>query len=77
MNFFDYLDKVQKKPEAARKRILFFTVTIIMAIIVFLWLNDLKYSMFDNQEKNKAPGPFSIFKTSVLEGVSNLKSSLR
>ncbi len=77
MNFFDYLEKIQKKPEAARKRILFFTVAIIMAVIVFLWLNDLQYSLSDKKENKKTPGPFSIFKTSIIEGVENLKSSLR
>ena len=77
MNFFDTLHKIQKKPEATRKKILVITVAVIMALIIFLWINNLKYSVgygiSGKPDEQKAPGPFSVFKETILKGLEDLK----
>lgn len=76
MNIFEKMENLQQKPHHVKKRILTVTVTIIMAIIVALWINDLKYS-FKKDEKEKTPGPFSIFREVVLNSINTLKAELK
>lgn len=76
MSFFDFLEKIQQKPEAARKKILAVSAVVIMAFIIFLWLNDSAYS-FKKEEKDKTPGPFSVFKDAILDSAQNFKAEMK
>ncbi len=38
MGIFEFLENLQKKPEAHRKKILFIAVAAIMCVIIFVWL---------------------------------------
>lgn len=76
MSFFDILEKIQRKPESARKKIMAISVIIIMFLIIFLWLNNLKFSLNDKEEE-KTPGPFKILKESVSKGMETLKNEIR
>jgi glycopeptide antibiotics resistance protein len=42
MDIFKFIEKLQKKPEADRKKILLITVSVIMAIIIAVWLTTFK-----------------------------------
>ena len=72
MSFFDALHKIQKKPEATRKKILAVSVAVIMALIIFLWLSGLKYSK-QEASVSQEPGPFSVFKETIQKGIKSLK----
>jgi len=72
MSFFDALHKIQKKPEATRKKILAVSVAVIMAFIIFLWLAALKYPSA-KKETEKNPNPFSVFKETISKGIQGLK----
>lgn len=76
MNIFEKMENLQQKPEYVKKRILAVSVTIIMAIIIALWINDLKYS-FKKEEKEKTPGPFSVFREAVLNSIETLKAEIK
>lgn len=76
MNIFEKMENLQQKPKHIKKRILTITVTIIMAIIIALWINDLKYS-FKKEEKEKPPGPFSVFRKAVLNSIETFKTELK
>lgn len=76
MNIFDKLEKIQNKPEHIRKRILAVSVVLIMGLIIFLWINDLKYSL-KNGESEAPPGPFSVFKEAILSSVNTLRAEIK
>jgi len=76
MSIFDKLEKIQNKPEHIRKRILTVSVVLIMILIIFLWINDLKYSL-QNKESESPPGPFSVFKEAILSSVSTLRAEIK
>lgn len=74
---FDFLEKIQKKPEYVRKRILAATVALIMAVIIVLWFNDLKTSFATKEEKDsRPPGPFSVFREAISNSVETLKAEI-
>lgn len=74
MSFFNTLHKIQTKPERTRKKILAISVAVIMAFIIFLWLNALKYSRDRSGPDNQTtPNPFSVFKETILQGFQGLK----
>ncbi len=55
MGFFYFIEKLQKKPEAARKRIVFLSALAITSLIFIFWLIAFNLRPFQNQEKIKSP----------------------
>lgn len=76
MSFFNALEKIQKKSERTRKIIMAASIVVIMFLIIFLWLNNLKFSLNDKEEE-KTPGPFNILKESVSKGIEALKNEIK
>jgi len=52
MDIFQFIEKLQKKPEAERKKILLIAVFTIMAVIVAVWLTTFKLEFADANGKN-------------------------
>lgn len=76
MNIFEKLEKIQNKPEHIRKRILAITTVLVMGLIIFLWINNLKYSL-KNRDDSAPPGPFSVFKEAILSSVNTLRAEIK
>ncbi len=57
MGLIDAIEKIQRKPESARYKILIVSVVLVMTLIIGLWL-----SLPDRQklEKIDVSGPFNI-----------------
>ena len=68
MDIFEFIERLQKKPEASRKRIAWLSAFIIMAIIIFIWFTTFNLPKMDTAEIKKAGAPFSSMK----EDISNL-----
>lgn len=76
MKIFDKLEKIQNKPEHIKRMILIITTVLIMSVIIFLWINDLKYDL-KNKKNDSHPGPFSVFREAILSSVDTLKAEIK
>ncbi len=80
MSLIDKIEKIQKKPELYRKKILFVSLFFCMVFIIGIYIITLKYS-FSFQKENKsvaAPievlsGDFSKAKESIGSGFGEVK----
>jgi hypothetical protein len=61
MDIFKFIEKLQKKPEAARRKILLMTVFAIMGIIVIVWLTTFKAGVATKNE-TETNRPFDSIK---------------
>ena len=64
MDIFAFIEKLQKKPEPARRKILLTTVISIMIIIVVVWLTTVRLD-FQNEEIKNAAGPLDFIKEDI------------
>ncbi len=64
MDIFAFIEKLQKKPESARRKILLVTVISIMIIIVAVWFTTVKLN-FQNKEIRNAVGPIDFIKEDI------------
>lgn len=55
------LEKIKKKPEHIRKRILYISVFSIMALILFIWMHALENRLHSVKEKSKKENSLSPF----------------
>ncbi len=59
--FLEFIEKLQKKPEASRKKILAISLFLIMGIIVTVWLTIFNLD-FKAEEAKKIGAPFNLIK---------------
>ncbi len=77
MDIFEFVEKLQKKPEASRKRIAWITVFIIMAVIVFIWITAFNLPKMDTAEIKKAGAPLSSIKEDISNFYGFFKENLK
>lgn len=71
----DKIENLQQKPESYRKKVLFASLTIIMALIVVVWVSAFNLSL---SEKQKEEVVSSAAPLEVLKGDwDNLKESVK
>lgn len=81
MSFVDNIEKLHKKPDHIKRRILFIGVFVMMFVIVSVWISTLKVTLGDkNKKENNISSPLSVFfgiiKDSVNVGVKGIKDSV-
>lgn len=59
--FLEFIEKLQKKPETSRKKILAVSLFFIMAAIIAVWLTIFKLD-FKGEELKKVSAPFNLIK---------------
>lgn len=75
MGLLDKIENLQKKPESYRKKVLFATLSVAMALIVFVWVSTFNLSL---SEKQKEEVVSSAAPLEVLKGDwDNLRESIR
>jgi amino acid permease len=77
---FQLIEKLRKKPEAARNRIAILTAAAITVIIFLVWLSVLGVRV-DNTEENTAnagdsASPISILGDNIADIIENVKSQI-
>ena len=74
MSVTAYIEKLQKKPERAKYKILFLCVFLIMAVIIVLWLTVMFFpSIAQKSEKVSSFGPFSAIKDDLKQMYEAIK----
>jgi len=70
MSFVDNIEKLHKKPDHIKRRILFIGVFVMMFVIVSVWVSTLRVTLGgENKKKNQVPSPLSVFFGIIKEGV--------
>ena len=79
MSFLEIIEKIQKKPEHIRRRILILSTIIIMAIIIAMWLINLTLSTqtMIAKEQPSSPSPFLVFWQTIKSSIENLYEPLQ
>lgn len=85
MSFLDKIEKIQKKPEHVRYKILFISVAVIMFAIIFVWVSVVKLSFEPKIEKkesvvspiNSAFGFIKDISGTIKDGVEEINKQLR
>ncbi len=79
MSLLDKIEKLQKKPESYRKKLLVMLMVVFMSTIVFIWFSTINFSPDASEEWAQKSGmnyaPFSILKEAAKESVLKIKSS--
>ncbi len=78
MSLMEVIEKIQKKPESSRKKILSVFLIVIMAIIISIWLLTLKFSLREIGGKDNvkaAAKPFAIIKEEILNFYGSVKNA--
>lgn len=76
MDVFAFIEKLQKKSEASRKKILLIMVFAIMGIIIAVWLTTFSLPKTNTAEIKKTAAPFSSIKEDILNFYGFLKENL-
>lgn len=68
-SIFEKLEGLRQEPVEKRRRILFATLTVSMAIVIVIWVGTLKYqNSGENAQSSRGPSPWQVvrnmFKTS-------------
>ncbi|MEK7599313.1 MAG: hypothetical protein AAB474_02615 [Patescibacteria group bacterium] len=82
MEFLEQIEKLQKKPEASKIKILIATVFIVMAVIILVWIQTMRYGF---SKENKSQGeqypkisePLKLLWGIAGESAKNLKDRLQ
>jgi len=77
MDIFEFIERMQKKPEAYRKRVALGAAFIIIGIIIFIWLTTFNLPKTNNAEIKKAAAPFSSIKEDILNFYGFFKENLK
>jgi len=77
MDIFESIEKLQKKPEAYRKRVALATAFIIIGIIIFVWLTTFNLPKTNNAEIKKVAAPFSFIKEDILNFYGFFKENIK
>lgn len=77
----NFIERLQNKPHYIRVQILWIAVILIMAIIVWIWLSLLNFSLGPSENKqgggSQEKQPFPSLFTTIKEDFSLLKKSLQ
>ncbi len=74
--FLEFIEKLQKKPEASRKKILAVSLFFIMGAIIAVWLTIFKLD-FKGGELKKVSGPFNLIKEDFKDFYGLFKKSAK
>lgn len=74
MGILDFLEKLQKKSEASRRRILALALFAIMAAIVIIWFTTFDLSLKNQSALKSAAGPFGFLKEDFSDLYGYLKN---
>ena len=70
MPFIDNIEKLHKKPDHIKRRILLASVFIIMFIVVSVWVSTLRIALGEKTQKDsQVSSPLSVFFSIVKGGV--------
>jgi hypothetical protein len=72
--FLEFIEKLQKKPEAYRKKILAISLFLIMGVIVAVWLTIFNLD-FRSEELKKVSAPFNLIKEDLKDFYGLFKKS--
>ncbi len=70
--FLEFIEKLQKKPEASRKKILAISLFFIMTAIIAVWLTVFNLN-FKGGELKKVGGPFNLIKEDLKDFYGHFK----
>ncbi len=77
MDIFAFIEKLQKKPESFRKKILAAALFVIMFIIVAVWFTTLRLSFGSDQGAKKIDAPSSFIKEDILSFYGFIKENIK
>jgi len=73
MPLMDKIENLQKKPESYKKKVLFFSLIIIMAVIISVWIFTLSLSSSEKNSQIISSSPMQVLK----EDFNNLKNTIK
>mgnify|MGYP001588230803 CR=1 FL=1 len=76
MSLLDRIEKLQKKDEKAKKKILFVILLIIMASIIFIWLNNLRLKLTSSANVANAPSPIGLIWDALKSNIQDFKQNI-
>ncbi len=74
--FLEFIEKLQKKPEASRKKILAVSLFFAMGIIIAVWLTIFNLD-FKAEETAKIVSPFNFIKEDLKDIYGFIKNSAK
>lgn len=77
MGILDFIEKLQKKSESSRRRILALTLFVIMAVIVTIWLTTFDLSLKNQNALKSVAGPFGFLKQDFSDFYAPLETSVK
>ncbi len=80
MGILDFIEKLQKKPESSRRKILALTLLVIMAAIVIVWLTTFDLNLKNQEVVKGVAGPFGFFKqdfSDIYGYIKNFKQNIK
>lgn len=69
----DKIENLQKKPESYRRKVLFFSLIIIMAVIISIWIFTLNLSPSEEKIHTVSFSPIQV----LGEDFNNLKNTIK
>ena len=70
MSFIDNLEKLHKKPDHIKRRILLASVFVLMFIVVSVWVSTLRMTLGrEDQKGSQVSSPLSVFLALLREGL--------
>lgn len=70
MSFIDNIEKLHKKPDHIKRRILFIGVFVMMFVIVSVWVSTLRMTFGGEKKKeSQVSSPLAVFFGIIKEGV--------
>ena len=76
MDIFAFIEKLQKKPEPTRRKILLVTVISTMIIIISVWLIAARLD-FQNKEIKNTVEPFDFIKEDIRDFYGIFKNFIK
>lgn len=77
MDIFAFIEKLQKKPESSRKKILATALFLIMSVIVAIWLSGLSLRFSNKEEEaKKIGGPMGFIKEDISAFYGYIKENI-
>ena len=74
---FDFIEKLQKKPEPWRKKFVFFATLAMTSVIIGIWLTLFVLPQKNLAEIKKTPTPFTSLKQDILNFYGAFKEKFR
>lgn len=69
----DKIENLQKKPESYRRKVLFFSLIVIMAAIISIWIFTLSLSSLEEKSQATGSSPVEV----LGEDLDNLKNTIK